>query len=424
MMQINDNVKEKLWTRYFIIIIAFTGTLSISHNLTLTPLPLYAKFVGGSDSVAGLVTAVFSISAVFFRPLFGHLLDHRGRKIILLLGTVIFIVTSLTFSFAYTVGAILLLRILQGIGFSAYTTATGTVVSDIVPNSRLVEGIGYFWMANSIAVAGAPALGLFLAGSAKFNLLFVISFAFGAAGLLCGFLLNYEKKAGRRETVPGTCQTGEEEEARIRKKNAGMAAIIERTAVPASLVMFFIALVIGVIISFLPAYAAYRGIDGIGIYFSLNAVALIIFRPFTGKLTGRFGSNRVLIAGLIFFAVSLLILTFTAELPLFLFVGVLNGIGFGTIQPILNAAMVQMCLPERRGAANATFFSSLDIGIGVGAAMGGIVLQISGYPFLFMLTVLCAVISLITHMAVLKKRLDTFDGTETNSLAEEVLEEV
>ena len=36
------------------------------------------------------------------------------------------------------------MRSLHGIGFSATTNASGTIISDIVPKSRLAEGVGYF----------------------------------------------------------------------------------------------------------------------------------------------------------------------------------------------------------------------------------------------------------------------------------------
>jgi MFS family permease len=48
---------------------------------------------------------------------------------------------------------IIFIRILHGIGFGIHSTTSGAVIADIVPKSRLGEGLGYFGIYNTIAVA-------------------------------------------------------------------------------------------------------------------------------------------------------------------------------------------------------------------------------------------------------------------------------
>ncbi len=57
----------------------------------------------------------------------------------------------------------------------------------------------------------------------------------------------------------------------------------------------------------------------------------------------------------------------------------LYGIGFGSAQPALQAAMLTIVDPSKRGVANASFFTAFDLGIGLGAILLGVVSQMFGY---------------------------------------------
>ena len=87
----------------------------------------------------------------------------------------------------FSVGLLLVLRSLHGIGFSATTNAPGTIVSDIVPKSRLAEGVGYYVLSNTLATAVGPALTLFIIQYFSYNVLFLVSSLFTAKDIGGGF---------------------------------------------------------------------------------------------------------------------------------------------------------------------------------------------------------------------------------------------
>lgn len=142
MKKLKNIHKEKLWSKYFILTTLTSLFIMISMQMTMTTLPIYTQYIGGNKFIAGLTTGIFSISALLFRPLFGNLLDSKGRKIILIISIIIFSLATLSYNFAYTIIILLVLRFIQGIGFSAYSNASGTIIADVVPGSRLGEGIG------------------------------------------------------------------------------------------------------------------------------------------------------------------------------------------------------------------------------------------------------------------------------------------
>jgi MFS family permease len=113
-----------------------------------------------------------TISALLFRPVFGSLIDGRGRKFVLVAGALIFVAVSVVYNMADTVFLLIMLRVVNGIGFSAHTGAAGIIASDLTPKSRLAEGIGYYGISIIIGTAVGPSLGLCLSNHSGYKFLF------------------------------------------------------------------------------------------------------------------------------------------------------------------------------------------------------------------------------------------------------------
>ncbi len=68
----------------------------------------------------------------------------------------------------------------------------------------------------------------------------------------------------------------------------------------------------------------------------------------------------------------------------FLIAAVIYAVGYGSVQPALNTIVISLCPPHKRGAANAISFTSLDLGIGLGAFVWRLVSQNWGYPTIYL----------------------------------------
>jgi len=108
--------KESLWTRDFILICLANLALFLSFQMLMPTLPVYAVYLGGDKTVAGLVVGFFSISAVLIRPFVGMGLDVYGRKGIYLVGILIFLGSVLAYNWAPTVLMLLIVRFVHGFG--------------------------------------------------------------------------------------------------------------------------------------------------------------------------------------------------------------------------------------------------------------------------------------------------------------------
>lgn len=79
----------------------------------------------------------------------------------------------------------------------------------------------------------------------------------------------------------------------------------------------------------------------------------------------------------------MLLLSWLPNLPTLLFAGALYGLGFGAVQPSLQAWAVEKAPKNRKGMANATFFSFFDLGVGVGAMAFGQLAHLFGYGIIY-----------------------------------------
>ncbi|MGG4447677.1 MFS transporter, partial [Brevibacillus porteri] len=135
----------------------------------------------------------------------------------------------------------------------------------------------------------------------------------------------------------------------------------------------------------------------VGWFFLTNALAMVLIRPFSGKLYDRKGHIAVLPPGAIFVGVSLLLLSLTTTESLLLVSAAFYGLGYGMIQPSIQAWMVKVVTPEQRGMANGLFFNSIDLGIAVGSVLLGVIATHSSYSVMYRWSAACLLLFLIVY---------------------------
>ena len=382
-MNILHSEPVKLWSRNFVFIILANLTVLTAVNMLLGTLPLYVKEIGGSNLFSGLVVGVYAFTSLLSRPFIGSLIDAKGRKSMFYIGILIIFFSAISFHMAFTVSILLIIRTLQGIGFSAVSTSAGTIVADIVPSARLSEGISYYGISLTLPTAIGPSFGLFLMEHYSYTVLFNIVAIITFIAFLFALPIQYQM---RRET-------------KIEKRSS----LFEKSALLPSLVMFFIALGLSSILTFIPQYAATKNIEGAGMYFIFYAGSLLVCRLFSGKLADRIGPTPVVIPGVILIAFSFIILSNSLSLFGLLFSACMFGIGFGSVQPIMNAIVIRRVSPERKGAASAIFIASMDLGMAIGSIGWGLLSETIGFTHVYLLSSICAIISCYVYFIMIKK---------------------
>lgn len=364
-----------LWTRNLTLIMAANLFTFLGFQMLMPVMPVYATTLGGGETWAGVVTGIFTASAVIMRPLAGRLLDSRGRLLVFLAGLGVFIASTLSYAATATILALVVVRFLHGVGWGALGTASNTIATDNIPKARLGEGMGYFGMTSTLAMAVGPALGLALLNSHGFPIVFTVSAALVACTVALALLIRYPPQ-------PMAPPRG---------------AFLEKQAMPAAVLIFCATLSWGAVVSFIALYAAERGIDNIGPYFMANAISILFVRAFVGRLADRKGDQFVLYPAVVSMLIALMVLTRATSLPMFLVAGACYGLGFGALHPVLQAMAVRNVIPQRRGAANATFFVGFDLGIGLGSFVWGVIAEATSYPTVYLLTMAPVFALIVVH---------------------------
>ena len=372
---------DKIWTRDFVLVCLANFFIFLGFQMTLPTLPLFVKELGGSDQIVGIIVGIFTFSALIMRPCAGHSLESKGRRFVYMFGLAVFVLSVGSFSIVTGIALLLVIRVIQGVGWGFSTTATGTIATDLIPPERRGEGMGYFGLSGNIALAFGPSLGLTLVGVISFPQLFLICASCGLVAFLLSTKIRYKKV-----------------EAAAHNTATIKFDIFEKTAIQPSLLLFFITFTFGGIATFLPLHAANQNVEGIELYFLVYAIFLMISRTFAGKIYDKKGHLYVFLPGTAFIFIAMILLTWLPNLTTMLIAAGIYGLGFGSVQPALQAWAVDEAPGNRKGMANATFFSFFDLGIGIGAIVFGQIAFLFGYGLIYAVSAGSVMLSMILYI--------------------------
>ncbi|MDF2645263.1 MAG: transporter [Paenibacillus sp.] len=360
---VDEKKRKPLWTKAFLITSLSNLLLFFSFQMLIPTIPTHVSQLGGNDIQVGLVIGIFTISSLLTRPFAGRALDLFGRKHVLLVGLAICALTIAGYSYMAVVTLILAARFVHGIGWGMSTTSLGTVIADIIPAERRGEGMGYYGLSNTFAMALAPLTGLWLMQTYGFPRVLLISTLLALLSLFSSLFITYTKPMPIEKSA---------------QRPKLMDRLWERTAMLPSVLLLCTAICYGGIVTFITLFGHEAGISNVGWFFLCNASMVLIVRPITGMLFDRKGPEWVLLPGALFTLAGLLLLSYAHSEASLAAAAICYGIGFGSLQPALQAWTIARAAPNRRGAANGTFFSANDLGIGLGAMVLGALANISG----------------------------------------------
>ena len=130
----------------------------VGFGIVLPLLPTYAKDLGASPFMIGLITAIYSFMQFIFAPLWGKLSDHIGRRPVMLTSIFMASVSYLFFAHATTVFLLVLSRGLSGIG-SANIAAAQAYITDVTDSKNRSRAMGILGAAFGLGFVIGPLLG-------------------------------------------------------------------------------------------------------------------------------------------------------------------------------------------------------------------------------------------------------------------------
>ncbi|MBS4207043.1 MFS transporter [Bacillus sp. FJAT-50079] len=384
--------KEKLWTKDFIFVSIVNFMIFISMYLLLVTMATYAtENYHASASMAGIVASIFILGALTGRLFAGRVMERFGSKKVLIIGSIIFVVMTFCYFIPVNIYGLMIIRYIHGIGVGLASTATGTIVGQVIPRSRNGEGIGYFSLSAVLSTAIGPLIGIFLVQSVGYIGIFV----FSAVMAIVSLLLSLPIQAPIVERAVISTRAG-----------FHLSSIFEVRALPISIAMFFMAFAYSSILSFITVYVAEIDlIEAGGFYFFVYALVILLSRPFTGRLMDIKGGNTVAYPSLILFAIGMALLSQVQSSFLFLVAAAIIGLGYGNFQSCTQALAVKVTPRHRIGLATSTYFIFLDLGLGLGPFLLGQLVPLIGYRGMF-LSLACFIVIGIFLYYILHGRKD------------------
>lgn len=361
----------------------------------LPTLPLYVEDVGGTKQQIGVVIGAFAIGLLLFRPWLGKLSDRRSRKLVLLIGYVVVAMAPLGYLFAKSIPLLFLLRVFHGISIAAYTTGSSALVVDLSPVEKRGEVIGYMSLTNPIGMAIGPAMGTFLQARMGYMPLFLFSFAAGLLGLFVAFQVQ----------EPRLIQPSAEKLSMDDPTNASLVKPdgdqfwqllgSPRLRIP-TLVMLLTGLVFGALATFVALYIREAKIDfDAGWFYTAAAMSSFCSRFFTGQASDRYGRGVFITTSLVFYSLSMLLLSQAQSPVSFLLAGFLEGVASGTLIPSMIALISDRSQAHERGRVFSLCLGGLDMGIAIAGPVLGTFAQQIGYQGIFALTCGIALLALL-----------------------------
>ena len=366
-----DKHSTPLWTREFLGMSLGNFLIYITQYAMIAALPIVIMTeYGGGDVEAGLAMTFFQVGTVAARPCAGILIDSLNKRRLMLAITTAFFLVMTAFAFASALSVLYGLRLLHGIIFAVATTTAAAIAALILPPARKGEGIGYFALSTNLAMVVGPMIGLLLmeyfSASALFCLLSVlaaVSIAAGGGQKLPDAVILPEKRSARTLSV---------------------STFIERKALPPALIAGILFFAYGSVLTFIPLYTRGLGLSSeTSLFYACYAGAILVTRPFIGRIFDRKGPDYTVYPGLCLFAAGMFLLGRIDGLSGLITAALLLGAGFGAVTPALQTLAVRSAPAARAGVATATYFWSLDISVGLAAAGLGVVAVTYGYAFTY-----------------------------------------
>ncbi len=374
---------SKLWTKNFILFTISNTFLFSGFHIFLPTLPIYVLDQGGTSTDVGLLSAIFVFCAILIRLFTDFGIKKWGKKYYLYIGCILCFVAAISYVQATTVPRLLSLRIIHGMGFGIATTLYAAIVTDLIPQSRRGEGIGYFGLGTTIAMAIAPGLGVWIVDNFSFNTLFIVATCSQIFALGCLFPCS----------IPDDRSVHKEQE-----DPSKLDKLIEKSLLFQAFLTLLFGVCIGGILNFIALFAKEDHIANAGAFFLICTGCIFLSRLITGRIFDKKGPAWVILPGTILFLLGFVVLAQSKSTTSFLVAAGLYGFGYGTIFPAIQTWMFNLVPPEKRSIASATFYNMIDIGNGIGSIALGMLAGEFGYASIYWCSAIIMGIFFISYL--------------------------
>jgi len=348
--------RTALWGTIAAVFLVGTGVGSV-----LPILPLFLRERGGSYAMVGVVVGANLVAQFIAQYPAGRLSDRVGRAPLMIGGLVLAAAAIAAFALPLSIGWLIGLRFIQGLGAAAFRPGARAAVADLVPEGE--RGIAYGWLsgADMGGLIFGPALGGVLAVFGRAVVFEVTGLAMLLAAIVLVFALDVRRQAMTSPSLAGPVAASG---ARL----ASVAAV--RGLVMLSAGIGFLYGVYNVVWSLFMKTIGATDWE-VGLSFSLFALPLVLTAPIAGWAADRVDRRWLSAGSTASTALIAPVYPLLHSVPAVIGVGVIEASTAAFAEPAINAYLMSAVAADQRGRAAGTVGTAETAAKAVGALLGG-----------------------------------------------------
>ena len=368
-MHTHTDLQPALFTGQFVYLNVLFG-LVYSNIAFFFVYPLFLESLGESTIIIGWVMGALPLSTVLVRPFMPYVIGRIGQQRAIGIGLIIIFASSLAYHLiSHVTWLLFTIRILHGIGFSAFVAAAFTAAAHMVPPSRRAEAFGYIGALILSCVAAAPVMGERLVRGFGYPALFhgAAASAFLAMAVIF-FARQWREPPAAQENV-------HDFQAALRNSSFQLVLLATLLFVNAN----------ATLLTYISLYGREQGFSG-PVFFSWAAALAVAIRLFGSRLMDRYGKKIIAAGAFGLLGAGMLLITQMHHSAFIYIAAILSyGIGLGYLYPGMNALAVDQAEPPQRAIMMSLFTAVFDSGFMLGAVLSGFLAALLELQNMFLL---------------------------------------
>lgn len=385
-------MEEKFYTKPFIGLVITNFLYWIGVYLYIPVLPIYFHAMGMNSQEIGMIVGSFSFGAVLFRLVAGKASDRYGSVPVVAMGLVIAGLAIAGYWYSTSLLFILLLRFFHGVGSALYSSAAVTMVTLLHSGKRTKEGVALYTLCSMIGIGIATSTASWLFREWSFQGIVLIS---GVVTWSCLLLIPKKLKCQEKQGVHSV--------------PVKVILLNPKVYLP-TLNQFAVYVCYASVMTYLPlmVYEANSAAD-MGWFYISYTIAVVSSRFLAGKTGKQSDSKQLSILLLAVLAVVILVPIFSHTWLSLLVVGVGIGLGVGLATPTLIGIITDHVNVANRGVALGFFATAIDLGMGAGSILLGMLADPLGYRSIFIAASMWTLFTFIVYFYGINKDVITVE---------------
>ena len=351
--------------------------------------PIYLSALDVSKTAIGLIMGMYSVASFVVRPLVGKSIDRVGERPVLMSGLFLIFACSLLYhAVPGTIGAIYILRICHGIGFSAFIAGAFSAIAKFVPREIRGRAFSYNGASMLAALGFVPLAGEYLTDAFGHPAIF----HGGAAATFLAFsLLLFTRKWEKMEVKAGP---------RVRYREI----LRDRSFFFVLVAMILFVDAQATVLNYFPLYAKTIGVRT-GVFLGLSLGLAVAIRLFGGSIVDQYSKLLIIRICFVLFGVGVIFFYKLDSILFYVLSIILYGSGLGYIFPALNAIGAEQGSFEQKAGMMSILTMAIDGGFILGSVFSGGLSDIIGLSNTFVFAGTVSLLGfLFTSVASIRER--------------------